>query len=133
MKSRWLVSFVLFIFIAQATSPMAETALQDAPIGMQIAAQSTWVWDVNVEVSGGAEALDVASLGNGYALIVSHDGEGTVGNHTWTNENAGGKVVIVEHDGTIRSDTNLAGEPVMQAVHADGLVILAHTSTGIML
>ena len=65
MKSRWLVSFVLFIFIAQATSPMAETALQDAPIGMQIAAQSTWVWDVNVEVSGGAEALDVASLGNG--------------------------------------------------------------------
>ncbi len=133
MKSRWLVSFVLFIFMAQATSPMAETALQDAPIGMQIAAQSTWVWDVNVEVSGGAEALDVASLGNGYALIVSHDGEGTVGNHTWTNENAGGKVVIVEHDGTIRSDTNLAGEPVMQAVHADGLVILAHTSTGIML
>ncbi|MDG1538283.1 MAG: hypothetical protein P8Q85_06980, partial [Candidatus Poseidoniaceae archaeon] len=133
MNARWLVSFVLFIFLAQATSPMAQTALQDAPTNMQIAAQSTWVWDVNVEVSGGAEALDIASLGNGYALIVSHDGEGTVGNHTWTNENAGGKVVIVEHDGTIRSDNNLAGEPVMQAVHAGGLVIIAHTNTGIML
>lgn len=133
MKNAHIALLVSIFFIVQVMTPLAEFTELKEHNPSNVAAQSSWVWDVNVGIEGGAVGVDVSPLGNAYALTLTHAGEGTVGNHTWANEAAGGKLIVIDHDGSILSDTSLIGAPVMQSTHASGMVFIAQTSTGIAL
>ena len=133
MKNAHFVLLVSIFFVLQLMAPTGNFSELEEQKVSNVAPQSSWVWDVNVGIEGGAVGVDVSPLGNAYALTVTHSGEGTVGNHTWTNEPAGGKLLIIDHDGSILSDTSLVGTPVKQSVHATGMVFIAQTSAGIIL
>lgn len=133
MNAARIATFVSIILILQATLPLAEQSELGELSPSNVASQSSWVWDVNVPIENGAVAVDISPIGSAYAVTVTHDGTGSVGNHNWSNEAPGGKLIILDHDGSILSDTTLVAQPVMQAVHDGGMVLIAHTSTGVVL
>ena len=103
MKNAHIALLVSIFFIVQVMTPLAEFTELKEHNPSNVAAQSSWVWDVNVGIEGGAVGVDVSPLGNAYALTLTHAGEGTVGNHTWANEAAGGKLIVIDHDGGVWS------------------------------
>ena len=133
MNAARISTLISVILILQATLPLAEQSELQELSPSNVASQSSWVWDVNVPIENGAVAVDVSPIGGAYAVTVTHDGTGSVGNHNWSNEVPGGKLIILDHDGSILSDTTLVAQPVMQAVHDGGMVLIAHTSTVVVL
>ena len=133
MNATRIVTILSMILILQGTLPLVENSELGELNPSNVASQSSWVWDVNIPIENGAVAIDVSPIGSAYAVTVTHDGTGSVGDHNWSNEAPGGKLILFNHDGSILSDTTLVGQPVMQAVHDGGIVLIAHTSTGIVL
>ena len=122
MNAARIATFVSVILILQATLPLAEQSELGELSPSNVASQSSWVWDVNVPIENGAVAVEISPIGSAYAVTVTHDGTGSVGNHNWSNEAPGGKLIILDHDGSILSDTTLVAQPVMQAVHDLSLI-----------
>ena len=99
MNAARIATLISVILILQATLPLAEQSELAELNPSNVASQSSWVWDVNVPIENGAVAVDVSPIGSAYAVTVTHDGTGSVGNHNWSNEAPGGKLIILDHDG----------------------------------
>jgi hypothetical protein len=59
MKNALITLLVSIFFIVQVMTPLAEFTELKEHNPSNVAAQSSWVWDVNVGIEGGAVGVDV--------------------------------------------------------------------------
>jgi hypothetical protein len=89
--------------------------------------------DFSQTVSGSAEVVNIAHVGQNYVIAIAHTGSGSVGTYTWNSQPAGGLLLAIAHNGTVIHDTFTTLAPRTMEASASTVVVVAnHSSNGIV-
>ena len=139
MRPTMLPPLLVVALLLTVTGPLLAagpaTSLEAAPSEPAAVAPSTsLIADNTLLVGGLAEAVGLTHIGSTYAALLTHGGNGEVGAHAWSGEEAGGRLVTFDHGGAVTSSLQLVGDPYQLLNTGMHLVVLANTTApGVLL